>query len=117
MPAHPREHIVEFYDHLSTCAGYEHFEAMSQFVRRLFRERELTGCTLYTSHEWLCIVRCPTFPEWLDRPTIFMTCAGPNRVVLRLASEAAECTADVALDEFDRLYPKLLAADNKRLPR
>jgi hypothetical protein len=108
---------VEFYDRLSTCAGYEHFEAMSRFVRRLFRERELAGCTLYTSHEHLCVVRCPRFPEWLDRPTIGITCVGPNRVLLQLGSETAECDAESALDEFDRLYPKLLAADDDRPPR
>src|SRR5262249_42761203 len=110
------------YEDFQRHSGWENLEAMRVFLPRLFRERDLTGCTFFTSHATLCIVRYQTFPEWCDKPLLSINCTAKDRLQfefrITLASEpvygtlteSANCPLEVGLLEFDRLYEKFLDA-------
>jgi len=73
-------------------------------------------------HETLCIVRYPTYPEWVDKPRLFINCTAKDRLrfefritlasnpVYRTLTESANCPIELGLEEFDRLYSKFMAA-------
>jgi hypothetical protein len=122
MGAKSKADIIAFYDDFPQKPGWAHLEAVRLFLPVLFRERELSGCTFFTSHETLCIVRYPTYPEWCDKPSLFINCASKERLRLsfrillsaepvhRTLTEDVVCSLPQGLDEFDRLYAKFLAA-------
>src|SRR5688500_15328236 len=82
MGAKTQEDVIRFYDELRRTPGWEFLQAMSVFLPRLFRSRDLSGCTLFTSHATLCIVRQPTYPEWLDQPVLMVNCTAIDRLQL-----------------------------------
>jgi hypothetical protein len=119
----PRD-VLKFYEDFRSHSGWEHLEAMRTFLPRVFRERDLSGCTFVTSHETLCITRYRTYPQWLDKPSLFLNCTAKDRLkiefqttlatspVVRLLTESVNCPPELALQEFDRLYARFLAAND-----
>lgn len=117
--------ILQFYEDFRSHGGWDHIETMRTFLPRLFRERSLDGCTLFTSHETLCIVRYPSYPAWCDKPLLSINCTAKDRLQLELRitrdakpvhrafTESASCPLDLGLVEFDRLYAKFLDAHNE----
>jgi hypothetical protein len=95
---------------------------MLSFLRSLFEVRELNGCVFFTSHQILCITRQPKYPEWFDGPLLSLDCRGKDRMhfevtittestpVRRGLTESGNCPVNVALQEFDRMYAKWVAA-------
>jgi hypothetical protein len=122
MAAKSREEIIRFYDDLCRESGHSYAEGMRLFLPQLFGERELAGCTFFTSHATLCVVRYPTYPEWVGKPAIDIISTAPNRIqieftvttssdpVHRTLTEAVNCPIDLALAEFDLMYGRFLAA-------
>jgi hypothetical protein len=122
MPPKSREEILRFYEKLCHEAGHRYAEGMCRFLPTLFRERPLDGCTFFTSHAALCIVRYPTYPEWIDKPVIDIISTAPDRLrmqlvvtlnplpIYRTSTESVNCPLDLALEEFDALYAKFLTA-------
>jgi hypothetical protein len=114
--------ILKFYEEFRSHSGCDHLEAMRVFLPRLFAERDLSGCTFHTSHETLCITRYSKYPEWLNKPSLFINCTTARRLrmefqitlstdpVARYITETVNCPLELGLQEFDLLYKKFLAA-------
>src|ERR1051325_5757597 len=117
-----QENILKFYEELCGHTGSEFLEPLRVFLPRLFRERDLTGCTFFTSHATLCIVRFPRYPEWSDKPLLSIISTSKDRLqfefritfatepVYRTLTESANCPLELGLQEFDQLYAKFLDA-------
>ena len=114
--------LLKFYQEISSRPGCEVLQALHVFLPRLFQERDLTGCTFFTSHAALCIVRYPTYDERRDKPLLSINCTAKDRLqfefritlasfpVYRALTESANCPLDLGLQEFDRMYAKFLDA-------
>jgi len=126
MGAKSKVEITRFYEELRQRFGWECVDSLRVFLAQLFRERELAGCTFFTSHQALCIVRYSTCPEWINKPCLTLDCTRKeDRLVLsldvvlchepvyRLVTERVVCRVDMALKEFDVLYEKFLAAHER----
>jgi hypothetical protein len=124
---HPdRDDILKFYEEFRSRDGWERLEAMCIFLRTLFRERSLDDCSLFTSHEALCITRYPTYDQRRGQPLLSINCTSKDRLqfefrielerepVSRAIIESANCPLDLGLTEFDRLYAKFLEAHKQR---
>ncbi len=128
MP-HSHDDILKFYDDFGRHRGWERLEALRTFLPTLFRERSLEGCTLFTSHEILCIVRYPTYAERQDKPVLQINSTDAHRLqfdlrvtlasgaIYRAVTESANCPLESGLQEFDRLYAKFLDAHKDLPPR
>ena len=126
MAGRSQEDILKFYEDFRGHSDWEFLEALRMFLPRLFRERDLAGCTFFTSHATLCIVRYPTYPEWCDKPLLSINCTAKDRLqfefritlasepVYRALTESANCALELGLQEFDRLYAKFLNAHGSR---
>ena len=122
MGAQSKEEIIRFYEDFRRHPGWNRLEALRIFLPQLFRERELSGCTFFTSHETLCISRYPSYPEWSDNSSLFINCTSSEHLrisfqvvlarkpVFRTVTEDVVCTIPQGLEEFDRLYAKFIAA-------
>jgi hypothetical protein len=127
MPPY-RDDILKFYEEFRSHGGWDRVEAMRTFLPTLFRERSLDGCTLFTSHEALCIARYPSHAERSGKPLLSINCSAKDRLqfelrvelerepVYRAITETANCPLDLGLAEFDRLYAKFLEAHDDRSP-
>jgi hypothetical protein len=122
-----RDDILAFYDRLAEKDGVLFADVTRTFARALFRQREMPGCHVFTSHEVLCISRFPTHSERSDKPLLSITATSPNRLhfqlrietpaddgVHRAITESANCPADRGFEEFDRLYAMFIAAHDAR---
>ena len=118
-----RDLILAFYDELCARPGLEFAEAARRFARLLFREREMPGCHVFTSHAALCISRFPTYQERAAQPLLSVAATGPDRLhfqlrvetwakdeVYRAVTHSTNCPAERGLEEFDRHYAMFLAA-------
>jgi hypothetical protein len=122
MAISTREDILAFYDRLLAHPGFESLEPMRLFLPLLFRERDLSGCWLNTSHQTLCISRYPTHAERCDRPLLSIVSTAADRLhfdlkiptltgpISRGRTEWSNCPLESGLAEFDRLYARFLAA-------
>src|SRR5262249_7509127 len=127
MAAKSKAEVLKFYEELRSPT-WELLEALRVFLPRLFRERDLTGCTFFTSLATLCIVRYPTYHEWCDKPVLTINCTTKDILrfefritmasdpVYRALTESVNCPLELGLEEFDRMYTKFLDAHKDDWP-
>jgi len=123
MGAMTKAQVIDFLDEFRKRPGFSQVESVHEFVTRLFRERDLDGCTFFTSQTKFCIARFPTSEEWSDKPHLSIAGSAPDRLridlsivtdrkpVCRTTTEAVVCSMEQGLDEFDDMYAKFLAAN------
>lgn len=125
MAAMSKDEILSFYEELRQRpqnrdrADTNNF---CDFLKQLFNERELDGCTFFTSMNTFCIVRFPTYREWQFAPMLSLRIASSHNVwirfrifestkpILRFTEESSSTAYDLAMQEFDRRYEQFLAA-------
>ena len=70
MGAMSESEIVEFYSQLNDKHDRQDVRRFREFLDQLFAERDLSGCTFFTSHFTFCIVRYPTYSQWRFKPLL-----------------------------------------------
>ena len=122
MGAKSRTEIREFYAKLHAERQQTQTQNFCDFLDFLFAERELAGCTFFTSLHSLCIVRYPTYKLWHNKPLLSLGIASSNHVRIQLrvtrsakpayrsTTESSNSPYNIALEEFDRLYELFLQA-------
>jgi len=125
MGAMTKTEILDFYADLIEKRDSADRRNFRDFLERLFRERDLAGCTFFTSLHTFCIVRFPTYAQWRFQPTMSLRIASSANVrielrltqqikpALRAETESSSAPYAIALEEFDRLYAKFLAAHDE----
>ena len=122
MGAMSKSDVLNFYGSLDVRHGGERFPAFRSFLEQLLNNRSLDGCTFFTSHWTLSIVRFPTYSEWRFKPQLSLDCPFPDSVriqlqiyktitpAFRITTEESNAPYSLALDEFDQLYAQFLDA-------
>lgn len=121
MAAMSQAEVVAFFADLRKRSKHADFSAFCDFLDTLFRERDLSGCTYYTSLNTFCITRSPWNSERRRKPSLALSVASSVAVLIELrtvtslkptarwTTESCSVRYERALDEFDRLYAKFVA--------
>jgi len=122
MGAMSQTEILTFYAELHESRRRKDTCNFCEFLDRLFRDRDFSGCTFFTSMNTFCIVRFPTWSEWRYKPMLSIWDASSTHVLfklritettkpaLRATTQSSSAKYDVAFDEFDRMYSAFVMA-------